>query len=81
VSYTPETVGFPRDIRCTRQGDDLVIQWTPPVGTNAQMWYKVLLFPEGGNVISDVIAWDASSPRLADIPLEDGATGTLNVAS
>jgi hypothetical protein len=28
-----------------------------------------------------VIAWDASSARLADIPLEDGATGTLNVAS
>jgi len=44
------------------------------------MWYKVILFPNGGNVISDIIDWDASGARLRDIPLSDGATGRLNVA-
>lgn len=80
VDYTPKTIGFPEDIKWIREGDDLVIEWTPPEGTDSEMWYKVLLFPDGGNVISDVIDWDASSARLPDIPLEDGATGTLNVA-
>lgn len=80
VSYTPETVGFPKDIKWLREGDDLVVEWTPPQDTTSDMWYKVILFPDGGNVISDIIDWDASSARLRDIPLSDGATGTLNVA-
>jgi hypothetical protein len=44
------------------------------------MNYKVLIFPDGGNVISDQFDWNASSARLPDVPLSDGATGTLNVA-
>ena len=44
------------------------------------MWYKVLLFPDGGNVISDIFDWNVSSARMPAIPLADGATGTLNVA-
>ena len=80
VEYVPETVGYPMDVTWRREGDDLIAEWTPPEGTGEDMWYKVLLFPDGGNVISDVFEWDASSARLPDIPLEDGATGTLNVA-
>lgn len=75
VSYTPETVGFPKDIKWLREGDDLVVEWTPPQDTTSDMWYKVILFPDGGNVISDIIDWDASSARLRDIPLSDGARG------
>jgi hypothetical protein len=80
VSYIPQTVGYPMDIVWTREGADLAIQWTPPVATHADMWYKVLLFPNGGNVISEIVPWDASSARLPNIPLADGARGTINVA-
>lgn len=80
VSYTPELVGHPTDIVWTREGDDLVIDWTPPPGTQRQMHYKVLMFPDGGSVISEILPWDASGARLPNIPLADGATGTLNVA-
>ena len=80
VAYTPEIVGYPTDITWRREGDDLVAEWTPPPGAVPEMWYKVLLFPDGGNVISNTLAWDASSARLPAIPLEDGVTGTLNVA-
>ena len=80
LPYTPETVGFPTDIQWRREGDDLIAEWTPPSGTTPDMWYKVLLFPDGGNVISNTIDWDASSALLPDIPLEEGATGTFNVA-
>ena len=37
-------------------------------------------FPEGGEVISALLEWDASSARLPDVPLADGTRGTLNVA-
>ena len=80
VSYTPETVGFPTDVRWRRENSDLVAEWTPPSGAAPGMWYKVLLFLDGGNVISNVFDWDASSARLPEIPLADGATGTINVA-
>ena len=80
VSYIPQTVGYPMDIVWTREGADLAIQWTPPAATNADMWYKVLLFPDSGNVIREIVPWDASSARLPNIPLADGATGTVNVA-
>ena len=80
VPYTPQTVGFPTQIKWTRDGDDLVTEWTPPAGATTGMWYKVLLFPEGGTVISNIFEWDASSARLPDIPLDSGTTGTLNIA-
>ena len=44
------------------------------------MNYKALLFPNGGEVIATLLEWDASSARLVNVPLSDGATGTLNVA-
>ena len=80
VAYQPETVGFPTDVVWVREGDDLVVSWTPPAGASPGMHYKVLMFPDGGSVISLIFDWDASHARLSDVPLPDGATGTLNVA-
>ena len=80
VSYTPVIVGYPTGILWNRDGNDIVVQWTPPAGAAPGMNYKVLLFPFGGEVISAILDWNASSARLSDIPLADGAQGTLNVA-
>ena len=80
VSYTPTIVGSPTGISWTRDGSDFVVQWTPPAGAAPGMSYKALMFPRGGEVISALLEWDASSARLSDIPLADGAQGTLNVA-
>ena len=80
VSYSPETVDYPTGIVWRRDGNDFVVEWTPPAGARPGMNYKVLIFPDGGNVISDLFDWDASSARLPDVPLGDCATGTINVA-
>ena len=80
VPYSPQTVGYPTDVTWSREGDDLVAEWTPPEGARRGMWYKVLLFPDGGDVISNTFGWNASNARLPEIPLAEGATGTLNVA-
>ena len=81
VSFTPELVGYPTGIVWTREGDDLVVQWTPPTGINSRMTYKVIVFPpNNGSPISALLEWDASSARLPDVPLDDGAEVTLNVA-
>ena len=44
------------------------------------MNYKVLMFPDGGDVISSLLEWNASSARLPVVPIADGTTGTINVA-
>ena len=80
VSYSPETVDYPTGVLWRRDGNDLVVQWTPPAGARPGMNYKVLIFPDSGNVISNLFEWDASSARLPNVPLDAGATGTINVA-
>lgn len=80
VSYVPEMVGYPTGIVWSREGNDLVVQWTTPAGAMPAMNYKVLIFPDGGNVISDQFEWDAISARLPDVPLSDGATGSIAVS-
>lgn len=80
VSYYPETVDPPTSVTWSREGNDLVVGWTPPAGAMPGMWYKVLIFPDGGDIISDRFEWDARSARLLNVPLVDGATGRLNVA-
>ena len=80
VSYTSTIVDYPTGISWSRDGQDFVVQWTPPAGAAPGMNYKALLFPNGGEVIATLVEWDASSARLQNVPLSDGATGTLNVA-
>ena len=80
VPYTLKTVGFPTDVVWRREGNDLVVEWTPPMDGEPGMWYKALLFPHGGEVISQVYDWGARSARLPDIPLSDGTSGEVNVA-
>jgi hypothetical protein len=80
VSYTPVIVAYPTGISWRRDGSDFVVQWTPPAGAAPGMSYKALIFPRDGEVISALLEWDASSARLSDVPLADGAQATLNVA-
>jgi hypothetical protein len=81
VSFTPQLVAFPTGITWSRDGNDFVVAWTPPVAASPGMTYKVLLFPpNNGAVISSLLEWNASSARLPDVPLEDGTEATLNVA-
>lgn len=79
VPYTLRTVGFPTDVVWRREGNDLVVEWTPPSDGEPGMVGKVLLFPDGGEVISQVYDWGTHSARLPDIPLSDGTAGLVNV--
>ncbi len=81
VDYRPDTVGYPTDVVWRREGTDMVVTWTPPQGMRAGMWYKVLVFPDEGSLISQVFAWDAAQASLPAVPLADGQGFTLNVAA
>jgi hypothetical protein len=81
VAYEPDVVGYPEDVAWTWDGDDLHVTWTPGPGMADGMWYKVLVFPDGGNVLSLQFDWDAASAVLPDLPLAPGHPATLNVAA
>ena len=80
VQYLPEIVDYPEDVTWTREGNDLVVTWTPPAGARSGMWYKVLVFPNDGEVISLTFDWDADNARLEAVPLQGGDEGTVNIA-
>jgi len=79
VPYTLKTVGFPTDVVARREGNDPVVEWTPPSDSGPSMDGKVLLFPDGGEVISQVYNWGTRNARLPDIPLSDGTTTLVSV--
>lgn len=79
VAYTLRTVGFPTNVIWRREGNDLVVEWTPPSDGAPGMVGKVILFPDGGEIISQVYDWGTRSARLPDISLSDGTTGEVNV--
>lgn len=81
VDYRPDTVGYPTGVAWRREGTDMVVTWTPPSGMSEGMWYKVLVFPDEGELISQVFAWDAAQASLLAVPLADGDGFTLNVAA
>ena len=80
VAYTPEVVAFPTAVTWRRDGSTLAVAWTPPSGVRDGMWYKVIIFPDQGEIISQVFQWDAREARLPNLPLKDGARARLNVS-
>lgn len=81
VHYLPEVIGYPTEIKWRREGNDLLVEWTPPAGMRQGMWYKVILFPERQNIISQQLDWNATSARLTNVPLPAGTRVEMNVAS
>ena len=55
VAYQPEIIGFQVGVAWNREGDDLLVEWTPPAEARPGMWYKVLVFPTDGELISQVL--------------------------
>ena len=51
VSYDTETVDPPTGVTWSREGNDLVVGWTPPAGAMPAMWYKVLVFPQEASML------------------------------
>ena len=80
VQYEPEVADYPRNVAWHREGRDLVVGWTPPEGVKPGMWYKVLVFPEDGEVISLQFDWDVDEARLRGIPLQEGDLAEMNVS-
>lgn len=80
ITYRPEVISYPTDVRWRREGAALVVSWTPPEDLRDGMWYKVLVFPDEGQLISKVFEWSAREARLEDVPIKDGAHATVNVA-
>ena len=81
VRYQPEVIGYPKRVTWTREGQGLHVTWDPPPNVKSDMWYKVLVFPEDGDLISQTFEWDADSATLRDIPLDEGDEAEINVAA
>lgn len=79
VAYTLKTVGFPTNVGWRREGDDLVIEWTPPKDGEPGMTGKAILFTDAGETISELYTWGTERMRLRDIPLRKGTTGRITV--
>ena len=80
VDYESAVVDFPRDVSWQREGSDLIVRRTPPEGVRPGMWYKVLIFPEVGEVISLQFDWDAREAWLPNVPLQEGDLTEVNVS-
>ncbi len=71
VNYTHrQIVEIPKDIRWSREADDFLVTWTP--GSGDIGWYKVIVYPAGGEIVSKWLPPDAVSARLENLPVADG---------
>ena len=81
--YTQSNISWPTDVGWERRGGDLYVEWTPPDGAKASMWYKVLVWSRDDTpelFISQVFRGDARDAVLEDVPLVEGGLYVLNVA-
>ena len=81
VDYKPQIINYPTNITWRREGNDLLVFWTPPAGIKDGMWYKVIIFRKGGSVLSKQIDWDAKEAKLENLPLKPGEKAEFNVSS
>ena len=44
------------------------------------MWYKVLIFPNEEELISQKFDWNVNNAKLPNIPLKNGEMARLNIA-
>jgi hypothetical protein len=79
--YQPQIISYPSNISWQQDGNDLLVNWTPPDGVQQGMWYKVLIFHGSEQPISQEVEWDANSARLINVPLNSGEEASLNVSS
>lgn len=82
VTYSPEVVDPPGNVRFERSGNDLTISWDPPAGINRTMWYKPSIDPPGNDrqIISKTVGWDRTSAVLENPPVNAGEKIEVNVA-
>ncbi len=80
--YASDPISYPTDVTWERQGDDILVNWTPPPEADSSMSYKTLIWKteHDGKTISKLLDWDASSGVMEDVPLEEGVEYSLNVA-
>ncbi|MDO8508122.1 MAG: hypothetical protein Q7S27_00390 [Nanoarchaeota archaeon] len=80
VNYQPDFIDYPRNVSWKRNGEDLYVEWDAPEGVKEGMWYKIIVFPKEGNVISLQFDWNTENGALKNIPLKEGDKAKLNVA-
>ena len=48
LDYTQSNLGYPTNVSCERKGNDIFVQWTPPLNVNKKNGYKVLIWNTDG---------------------------------
>ena len=82
VSYDSGVISYPTGVGWKRSGQDIVVDWIPPLEAASGMHYKVLVWPvvnPSDVPISQVFDWNATSGLLQDVPLLEGTSYRLNV--
>lgn len=80
VDYNLEIIDYPKNISWKREGSDIYVEWIAPNEVKEGMWYKVLIFHNERQVISQKFEWNANNAKLPNIPLKNGEEARLNVA-
>jgi hypothetical protein len=84
VRYDQDTIGYPTDVRCRRDGGSLEVTWNPPRGDAAGTWYKVIVYgvsdPSFFSRQFDNSRGTLASATLTDVPMREGNSYDVNVA-
>ena len=83
VDYTQSNLGYPTNVSWERKGNDIFVQWTPPLNVNKKNWYKVLIWNTDGTpeaFVSLKFDGDVSYGLLENVPLVENGEYQLNVA-
>jgi hypothetical protein len=83
VKYTQSSIEYPTNVRASRQGTDLLVNWDAPANVNRQMWYKIIIsnyWDTPALFISESFNWNANSGIMPNVPFIEGGNYTLNVA-
>lgn len=83
AEYLADPIAFPTGVEWRRDGDDLVVDWTPPPEADSSMNYKAIIWQVDDTppaFASKQFDWDADSGVMQDVPLLEGGSYSLNVA-
>ena len=83
VTYDGNLIGYPTEVNWERRGNDLYVNWNPPIRVNQNIFYKVIVWEEEGTpdtFVSNKFDWNATDAILPNVPFIDGGNYSVNVA-
>lgn len=71
---------YPTNISWERDGNDLVVQWTPPKGVEEGMWYKVFVSSQDDPGKNQKFDWNVQEARMKNLSFQEGEELNISVS-